>query len=118
MKFTNVVPTDWKDLQNLVAEYLTFAGYKAITPQTIDTARGEVEIDVYVESPNELVKKVLFECKFWKTPVTKEKIHAFRMVVQDSGAELGLLISKNGYQSGAIEAAKYSNVRLETWESF
>lgn len=30
----------------------------------------------------------------------------------------GIIISKNGYQSGAIETAKYSNVRLETWDSF
>ncbi|MDZ5726890.1 MULTISPECIES: restriction endonuclease [unclassified Acetobacterium] len=81
-------------------------------------ARGTVEVDVYIETPNELVKQILCECKYWNTPVTKEKVHAFRTVVYDSGAELGIMISKNGYQSGAIDAAKYSNIRLETWESF
>lgn len=38
--------------------------------------------------------------------------------MHDCGAELGIIISKSGYQSGAIEAAKFSNVRLETWETF
>lgn len=118
MKFTNRVPTDWKELQNFVAEYLIAAGYKAITPYEIDTARGKVEIDVCIESPYDLVKRIVCECKYWSTPVTKEKIHAFRTVVYDCGAELGIIISKSGYQSGAIEAAKFSNVRLETWETF
>jgi hypothetical protein len=118
MKFTNREPKDWKNLQDLVAEYLSVAGYKATTLYEIETVRGKVEIDVYVESPYELVKHIVFECKYWNSSVTKEKIHAFRTVVLDSGAELGVMISKNGYQSGAIEAAEYSNVRLETWNSF
>lgn len=118
LKFTNRVPTDWKELQDLVAEYLIVAGYKAITPCEIDTVRGKVEIDVCIESPYDLVKRIVCECKYWSTPVTKEKVHAFRTVVHDCGAELGIIISKSGYQSGAIEAAKFSNVRLETWDTF
>lgn len=118
MKFTHREPTDWKELQDFIADYLITAGYKATTPFEIDTARGKVEVDVYIESPYELVKHIVCECKWWNTPVTQEKIHAFRTVVQDIGAELGIIISKNGYQSGAIETAKYSNVRLETWDSF
>lgn len=118
MKFTYRVPQNWRELQDLVAEYLIVAGYTAITPYEIYTARGKVEVDVYIEAPYELVKHIICECKYWDTPVTKEKIHAFRTVVYDSGAELGIIVSKNGYQAGAIEAAKFSNIRLETWESF
>ena len=118
LKFTNRVPTNWKELQDLVADYLITAGYKAITPYEIDTVRGKVEIDVCIESPYDLVKRIICECKYWSTPVTKEKVHAFRTVIYDCGAELGIIISKSGYQSGAIEAAKFSNVRLETWETF
>lgn len=118
MKFTNRTPENWKELQDYVAEYLIGAGYMALTPHEINTARGKVEVDVYIEAPYELVKHIVCECKFWNTPVTKEKIHAFRTVVHDCGAELGIIISKNGYQSGAIDAAKFSNIRLETWDSF
>ena len=118
LKFTNRAPTDWKDLQNLVAEYLNIAGYKAITPYEIETVRGSIEIDVYIQSPYDLVKRIVCECKYWNTRVTKEKEHAFRTVVADCGAELGIIISKSGYQSGAIQAAQFSNVRLETWDTF
>lgn len=46
------------------------------------------------------------------------EINAFRAVVYDCGTEPWIIISKSGYQSGAIEAAKFSNVRLKTWETF
>lgn len=118
MIFTDIVPQTWRDLQNRVAELLSEAGYSTITPHTIETVRGTVEIDVYVESPDELIKQIICECKFWNTAVPKEKVHAFRTVVNDSGAEVGLLISKIGFQSGAKEAAKYSNIKLITWDEF
>lgn len=118
MKFTTKCPSTWKELQDYVSLYLNQAGYQAVSPCTIDTVRGTVEVDVLVESPDELVKKIVCECKFWNSLVPKEKVHAFRTVVHDSGASLGLLISKVGFQSGAIEAAKFSNVKLLTWNDF
>ncbi len=118
MVFSDTVPSSWKDLQDKVALYLSEAGYTTISPHTINTVRGKVEVDVYVESPDPLVRVIICECKYWNTPVTKEKVHAFRTVVNDSGASLGLLISKAGFQCGAIEAARYSNVQLYTWDSF
>lgn len=118
MKFSFTVPRNWKELQELTAKFLNGAEYKAITPYIIDTVRGKVEVDVFIATPNEFVKKIICECKNWNRPITKEKIHAFRTVVHDCGAELGIIISKNGYQKGAKEAAMYSNIRLDTWESF
>lgn len=118
MIFTHKRPQNWRELQDLTAEFLRGAGYEAITPCIIETVRGEVEVDVLIETPFEFVKTIVCECKCWNTRVTKEKVHAFRSVVYDFGAELGLMISSRGYQSGAERAAKYSNVRLETWEGF
>lgn len=118
MKFTDRCPATWKELQDDVALLLNQSGYRAVSPCTIDTVRGKVEVDVLVESPDELVKRIVCECKFWNSSVPKEKVHAFRTVVQDSGASLGLLISQAGFQSGAIEAANLSNVRLMTWNEF
>lgn len=118
MKFIERCPSTWEELQDYVALLLNQAGYHATSPCTIDTVRGQVEVDVLVESPDALVKKIICECKFWKTAVPKEKVHAFRTVVHDSGAALGLLISRAGFQSGAMEAAKLSNVQLLTWEEF
>lgn len=118
MKVTNEEPTDWKDLQDKVCKYLNQAGYHAVSPKTIKTVRGNVEVDVFVTAREELLKQFICECKFWDTPVPKEKIHAFRTVVQDSGSMLGLFISKSGYQKGAIEAANCSNVLLKDWDGF
>ena len=118
MDFTNTEPNSWLDLQNKVTLYLNEAGHKAVSPLTINTVRGSVEVDVYIEAPDELVKRIICECKYWKTPVSKEKVHAFRTVVADSGAALGIMISKEGFQKGAIDAAKLSNVILLTWEQF
>ncbi len=118
MHFTNTEPNTWIDLQDKVTQYLNEAGYKAVSPRTINTVRGFVEVDVYIEAPDELIKRIICECKYWKTPVSKEKVHAFRTVVADSGAALGIMISKEGFQKGAIEAAKLSNVILLTWDQF
>lgn len=118
MKITNEVPTDWKDLQDKVCKYLNQAGYNAESPKTIKTVRGDVEVDVFVTARQELLKQFICECKFWETPVPKEKIHAFRTVVQDSGSMLGIFISKSGYQKGAFEAAYCSNVLLKDWDGF
>ena len=118
MKITSESPKDWKELQNFVCRYLNESGYKAESPKTIKVVRGEVEVDVYATAKNELIKMFLCECKNWNTPVPKEKVHAFRSVVADSGATVGILISKSGFQKGAIEAAYCSNVLLRDWDGF
>lgn len=118
MKITNTLPTDWRDLENRVCELLNQAGYIAENKKTINTVRGCVNVDVLATSENELIRKFICECKHWNTPVSKEKIHAFRTVVHDSGSMVGILISKSGFQSGAIEAAYCSNVLLKSWDEF
>lgn len=118
MKFIESEPTTWRELQDRVCALLNECGYNAQSPKTIETVRGKVEVDVFIESPDELVKKIICECKYWESAVPKEKVHAFRTVVADAGASLGLLISKCGFQSGAVEAAKYSNIVLLTWDEF
>lgn len=118
MLITSERPQTWQHLQDLVCKYLNEAGYQAESPKTIETVRGEVEVDVFASAKNELIRTFICECKYWNTAVPKEKIHAFRTVVQDSGAMLGIFIAKEGYQSGAIEAAHCSNVLLKDWPSF
>ena len=118
MKITSDIPSDWKDLQNKVCKFLNEAGYESESPKTIKTVRGDVEVDVFSISNDELIKQFICECKFWNTPVPKEKIHAFRTVVHDSGSMVGIFISKNGYQSGAYEVAYCSNVLLKDWDGF
>jgi hypothetical protein len=51
------------------------------------------------------------ECKNWRKKVPRSVVHGFRTVVGDSGANWGAIVSLHGFQSGAYEAARYSNVR-------
>lgn len=118
MRVTNEVPTSWKDLQEKVCKYLNQCGYHAESPKTIELVRGQVEVDVYVTTDEELLSQFICECKFWEMPVPQKEIHAFRTVVHDSGSMLGIFISKMGYQSGAKKAAYRSNVVLKDWEGF
>jgi hypothetical protein len=45
-------------------------------------------------------------------------VNSFRTVVAEQGANRGLLISRNGFQPGAREAAKFTNIDLLTWSEF
>ena len=118
MKLTSKIPTDWRDLQNQVSRLFNEAGYYAESPKTIQLVRGKAEVDVLVRANHELLKQLICECKFWSSPVPQEKVHAFRTIVQDSGSMIGIIIAKEGFQSGAIAAAEQSNVLLKTWDEF
>ena len=113
------LPSDWKDLQNKVAEIFTDIGYETETDRTIETARGKVMVDVFSvdksQSPNILY---LCECKHWKSRVPKTVVHSFRTVIQDFGANYGIIISKVGFQKGAYETVKHTNITLVDWFGF
>ncbi len=48
----------------------------------------------------------------------KNVVHAFRTVVEEVGAHVGFLISSQGLQSGALEAAHHTNIELVSWDEF
>ena len=112
-------PTDWKDLQQKVCDVFRVCGCDATVEQTIQTVRGKVDVDVHVIDPSVSPNLTyLCECKFWNTPVPKSVVHGFRTVVSDYGAHVGFIISKEGFQSGAYEAAQNSNIKLVDWFEF
>ena len=103
-------PVTWKELQKLVAQILRESGVETAVERTIETARGEVEIDVWAHDDSAAPPQTyLIECKHWRKAVPKTIVHAFRTVVGDSGANWGAIVSSAGYQRGAVEAARYSN---------
>lgn len=110
---------DWRDLQLQVGRVLREAGLTVEIEKRLDVARGSVEVDVYAE---EFVKgrrsRIMVECKHWASAVPQTVIHAFRTVVAESGANIGYLVSKAGFQLGALIAAELTNLRLLTWEEF
>jgi hypothetical protein len=100
-------PLDWQDLENRVCQIFLEIGRTATRRKSTKTVRGRVDVDVVARDkarrPHVLV---LCECKFWNRKVSKTVVHAFRTVVQDSGASLGFLISDAGFQSGGRGSAQ------------
>lgn len=106
-------PNNWKELQNFVGQMFNECGFDTEVSKVVDLVRGKKEIDVYTQdNSNEYKPIILVECKFWASPISQETIHSFRTVVADFGANLGFIVSKNGFQSGSYEAVKNTNIRL------
>ena len=113
------VPKHWKALQADVAQILSECGFQVESNKTITTVRGKVDIDVFALDRSQTPPVIyLCECKLWNSNVPKREVHAFRTVVNDFGANWGLIISKKGFQSGAFEAAINTNLRLFNWQEF
>lgn len=107
---------DWKGFQSQVKTLFDSAGCTAYEDYTVQGARAKHEIDIYVEFTTFGYKTIwAIECKYWNTNVTKEKVLVLQQIIDDIGADKGVLISKKGFQSGAIRAAKKTNITLTNY---
>lgn len=112
-------PKTWQDLQIFVAQTFKEMGCNVEIEKTLVGVRGTVEIDVYVRDPAKHPLIItLCDCKYWANPIPQAVVHAFRTVLADNGAHVGLVISKAGFQSGGYRAAEASNIYLYTWGEF
>lgn len=88
-------------------------GLEAETDVTVKGIRTDHDVDVLVKSKHAGFEVVwVVECKLWSTKVTKLHVLALREIVSDIGADRGILLAENGFQSGAIEASALTNVHL------
>lgn len=118
-KVLNKFPDDWKDLQVKTSQILSDIGFTCEVEKDIETVRGKVNVDVFGINESSQPKQVLIaECKYWSTNIPKSVVHSFRTVIGDSGANFGLIVSREGFQEGAIEAANNSNLLLFSWNEF
>lgn len=103
----------WKQYQEDTANFFKKLGLKTFIEHSIEGARGVHEIDVYIEGSYYGIDfKWVVECKAWKSNIPKEKVLALSAIIQDVGADRGFLLSETGFQSGAIQCAKKSNITL------
>jgi restriction system protein len=103
----------WTDYQERVASLFRGLGCDASTNERLVGVRTAHDIDVAVRSRH-VGFDVLWvvECKHWQTRVSKLHVLALRQIVQDVGADRGLVMAERGFQRGAHEAAELTNVRL------
>lgn len=112
-------PATWQELQVATAQVLAECGFTVELGKSIESARGKVEIDVYAE---EIVRgrkyAIACECKHWRARIPQTVVHAFRTVVAEIGANVGYLISLEGFQTGSFRASELTNLQLVTWQQF
>lgn len=103
----------WREYQEQAATLFLELGFDVRTDLRISGARGSHDIDVYVSFERAgLVVNWIIECKHWKRPVDKSHVLTLRSIVEDVGADRGILLSESGAQSGAVAVTHKSNVHV------
>lgn len=106
---------DWRAYQEETAEVFRRLGCNVQIEHSLNGVRSEHKIDVYATFMRSSIHcSWVIECKFWKTKVTKEKVLALKSVIDDVGADRGIIVSEMGFQPGAQDAARGTNITLVT----
>jgi hypothetical protein len=104
-------PNDWRQLQAGVCRLLNEVGLTAEIEKKLKTPRGEVEIDVYAVDENSVDQiRYLIECKNWATPIPQSVVHSFTTVMHETGGNIGFIVSREGFQSGATQYMQNTNI--------
>ncbi len=112
-------PADWRQLQAGVCQLFREIGLDAQIEKTIQTPRGKVEVDVFAIDPRSVDKiRYVVECKNWTRPVSQRDVHAFSTVMQETGGNIGFIVSRAGFQSGAHAYTTNTNISLLTYPEF
>lgn len=106
---------DWKHYQQATAEVFRRLGCNARVDYQAKGARATHDVDVYATFVRSGIPCTwVIECKLWKHRIPKEKVMALRGIIDDLGADRGILISEAGFQPGAHDAARGTNITLIT----
>ena len=71
------------------------------------------QIDVLTKQSNGLqTVRTAIECKYWKKRVTRNVVSILVTLLEDTNIEKGVVVSKEGFTSGAIALAKQKNISL------
>ncbi|WP_022883708.1 restriction endonuclease [Glaciibacter superstes] len=105
--------TAWREYQEQAATLFRELGFDVQTDLRISGARGSHDVDVFVSFERAgLVVNWIIECKHWKRPVDKSHVLTLRSIVEDAGADRGILLSESGAQRGALAVTHKSNVHV------
>ena len=111
-------PTDWRALQAGVCRLLNDVGLSAKVEVELPTPRGRVVVDVFATDENSVDNiTYIVECKNWNSAIPKTVVHSFTTVMQETGANIGYIVSQNGLQSGADEYTRHTNITGLTYQA-
>jgi hypothetical protein len=107
--------TDWREYQAATCDVFRRLGCNAQVDFHAKGVRAEHDVDVYATFLRSgILCTWIVECKLWKSRVPKEKVMALKAIVEDLGADRGIIISELGFQPGAQDAARGANITLVT----
>jgi len=107
----------WHDYQEEVAEFFRKLGCDVEVDARVQGARAKHNIDVWVKFHRYGFEiKWAIDCKQHKEPIRLEKASALREIVVDIGADHGVLLAESGFQPGAKDVVKSTNISLRTFE--
>lgn len=117
--FFDTEPNSWQDLETQVHQAFQEMGYEAHRDHEINTVRGKVRVDVYaIKRTTPIPTVVVCECKHWNKAVDQNVVYALRSVCADIGSHFGLVVSKVGFQAGAVQTREATNVHLLNFMDF
>lgn len=107
---------DWRTFQKIVAGLHSDEKTRVKTEYEYPIpGSGTKEIDVVVWEQSEHYEyTVLIECKFHEDPISQSVVDSVNGYFQPSDADKAVIVSKSGYQSGAVERAEGTGVELLT----
>lgn len=107
--------SNWKEYQEETAAFFERQECSVQVESKVQGVRAQHEVDVYVKFLRHGIEcKWVIECKLWKSKVPKEKVMALKYIVDDIGADRGVILSEKGFQPGARDATRNSNITLIT----
>jgi hypothetical protein len=113
---TTAAQPAWRELEAQVAAYFAANDYEAQTNVVREgRSGGRHEMDVYaVKSDGITSFAVMVECKAWNTPIEKDIVSKAAYVVSDLGLNKAIIVSLEGWRSGAEHAAR--ELGIDLWD--
>ena len=101
-------------LEQQVASYFRVNGYEADTNVRREgKSGGSHEIDVLAKKSDGITDiTIAVECKAWSQPIEKDVVSKLSMVIGDLGINKGIIVSLQGWRSGAETAARQEGIEL------
>ncbi|MDP3723960.1 MAG: restriction endonuclease [Candidatus Omnitrophota bacterium] len=104
---------NWKLYQEEAARFFRELGCIVETDASVQGVRARHDIDVWVRFARFGIQQAwVIECKLWDRRIPKEKVLALKAIVEDVGADRGILIAESGHQRGALAATSSTNITL------
>lgn len=108
---------DWRKLEHLVANIQKKLAPEAIVEHNVKVMGRESEverqIDILVtQHIGQYVMKIAMDCKDYKSPVDVKGVEEFAGMVQDIGANKGVLVCPAGFSATAKKRAKKLQIEL------